>query len=135
MQLPPAGVGHGPGHRRREQGMAEPNASLLGSSPDRRVAPTARRQSPRAHSWYRSQRRNASAVTAVPSLRGTRRSARAPLPYSWRSACRVAPDPTPVTGTKTPLVVDGSMACVAVATSSGDVGAYIASSNVVEVGC
>src|SRR4051812_23574362 len=46
-----------------------------------------------------------------------------------------APVPTPVTGVTTPAVLDGRVAVCGVATASGVVGAYIASSNDVVVGC
>src|SRR2546430_1128953 len=47
----------------------------------------------------------------------------------------VVPVPIPVTGTTTPAVLDGLVAWAVVATVSGVLGAYIASSKVVEVGC
>jgi hypothetical protein len=45
------------------------------------------------------------------------------------------PVPTPVTGTSTPAVLEALVAWAGVATDSGVLGAYIASSKLVEVGC
>src|SRR6476646_9334793 len=57
------------------------------------------------------------------------------MAYSCRRTWWVVPVPMPVTGTRTPVLVAGWVACAAVATLSGVAGAYMASSNDVVVGC
>src|SRR5215471_19337046 len=58
-----------------------------------------------------------------------------PMNQSCLIAWCVAPVPIPVTGTTTPAVLEGLVAWSGVATVSGLLGAYIASSKLVEVGC